>query len=201
MTNDLSENGQEELFRDGVHLATYRDPEELLDKVRFYLRHEPLREQIAAAGRAEAVTRHTYTHRMRAILEAVENRQQRTTVAAAQLIPERVSELPANHRPQKDWSYFDFARPEVVAGHSYGELTALCASRRFAPAALYRLSMLRGRLMAEAQEVEGGMLAVGAPSSMGNTPLKRNAKPMRRAAVTATPIPSPRKNDPFMSNP
>ncbi|MBM4075156.1 MAG: acyltransferase domain-containing protein, partial [Planctomycetes bacterium] len=52
--------------------------------------------------------------------------------------------------------------PEAVAGHSYGELTALCASRRFRPASLYRLSMLRGRLMAQAQDVEGGMLAVGA---------------------------------------
>ncbi|MBS0205523.1 MAG: SDR family NAD(P)-dependent oxidoreductase [Planctomycetes bacterium] len=53
--------------------------------------------------------------------------------------------------------------PEAAAGHSYGELTALCASRRFAPKTLYRLSMLRGQLMAEAQEVDGGMLAVGAP--------------------------------------
>jgi acyl transferase domain-containing protein/acyl carrier protein/NADP-dependent 3-hydroxy acid dehydrogenase YdfG len=66
-------------------------------------------------------------------------------------------------------------RPEVVAGHSYGELTALCASRRFAPAALYRLSMLRGRLMAEAQEVEGGMLAVGAPLSQVEAALKEAA--------------------------
>jgi acyl transferase domain-containing protein/acyl carrier protein/NAD(P)-dependent dehydrogenase (short-subunit alcohol dehydrogenase family) len=56
-------------------------------------------------------------------------------------------------------------RPEAAAGHSYGELTALCASRRFGPKTLYRLSMLRGRLMAEAQEVDGGMLAVSAPLS------------------------------------
>jgi acyl transferase domain-containing protein/NAD(P)-dependent dehydrogenase (short-subunit alcohol dehydrogenase family) len=55
---------------------------------------------------------------------------------------------------------------ELTAGHSYGELTALCASRRFQPQALYRLSMLRGRLMAEAQAVDGGMLAVGAPLSV-----------------------------------
>ncbi len=54
-------------------------------------------------------------------------------------------------------------QPEAVAGHSYGELTALCASSRFAPRVLYRLSMLRGQLMAAAQEVEGGMLALGAP--------------------------------------
>ena len=63
-------------------------------------------------------------------------------------------------------------KPEVVAGHSYGELTALCASKRFAPAALYRLSMLRGKLMAEAQEIEGGMLAVGAPLSQVEAALR-----------------------------
>ncbi len=50
---------------------------------------------------------------------------------------------------------------ELTAGHSYGELTALCASRRYQPAALHRLSTLRGRLMAAAQDVDGGMLAVG----------------------------------------
>jgi acyl transferase domain-containing protein/NAD(P)-dependent dehydrogenase (short-subunit alcohol dehydrogenase family) len=66
-------------------------------------------------------------------------------------------------------------RPDVVAGHSYGELTALCVSKRFAPDALYRLSMLRGRLMAEAQEVEGGMLAVGAPLSQVEAALKEAA--------------------------
>lgn len=54
-------------------------------------------------------------------------------------------------------------QPEAVAGHSYGELTALCASRRFTPRSLYRLSALRGRLMAAAQENDGGMLAVLAP--------------------------------------
>src|SRR5207244_585630 len=37
LTNDLRENGQDELFRDGVHLATYRDVEDLLDKLAYYL--------------------------------------------------------------------------------------------------------------------------------------------------------------------
>ena len=54
-------------------------------------------------------------------------------------------------------------RPEAVAGHSYGELTALCASNRFSPQVLYRLSTLRGQMMAASQENEGGMLAVLAP--------------------------------------
>ena len=62
--------------------------------------------------------------------------------------------------------------PQAAAGHSYGELTALCASRRFAPRVLYRLSMLRGQLMAAAQQVEGGMLALGAPLTQIEAALK-----------------------------
>ncbi|HZW32277.1 MAG TPA: glycosyltransferase [Isosphaeraceae bacterium] len=72
LTNDLVDNGQAELFRDGVHLATYREAEELLDKAAYYLQHEAIRERIAAAGRAEAVDRHTYRHRMQAVLERVD---------------------------------------------------------------------------------------------------------------------------------
>ena len=63
-------------------------------------------------------------------------------------------------------------QPQAVAGHSYGELTALCASRRFAPRVLYRLSMLRGQLMAAAQDVDGGMLALGAPLTQIEAALK-----------------------------
>lgn len=71
VTNDLRDNGQEELFRDGVHLATYRDAEELLDKVRFYLKREEVRELLAAAGRAAALEQHTYRHRMERVLAEV----------------------------------------------------------------------------------------------------------------------------------
>jgi acyl transferase domain-containing protein/NAD(P)-dependent dehydrogenase (short-subunit alcohol dehydrogenase family) len=63
-------------------------------------------------------------------------------------------------------------QPEAAAGHSYGELTALCASQRFAPRVLYRLSMLRGQLMAAAQDVEGGMLALGAPLTQVEAAIK-----------------------------
>jgi len=72
ITNDLTENGQDELFRDGVHFATYRIGEELLDKLRYYLRHNELRERIAAAGRAEVLAKHTYRHRMEELLASVE---------------------------------------------------------------------------------------------------------------------------------
>ena len=55
--------------------------------------------------------------------------------------------------------------PEAAAGHSYGELLALCASERIHSDTLHRLSNLRGRLMAQANGAgeSGAMLAVKAP--------------------------------------
>ena len=58
-------------------------------------------------------------------------------------------------------------KPAAAAGHSYGELVALCASGVFESSTLHRLSNLRGRLMAEAKgdgkADSGAMLAVKAP--------------------------------------
>jgi glycosyltransferase involved in cell wall biosynthesis len=71
VTNDLTDNGQAELFQDGVHAVMYREPHELRDKIRYYLAHEEERETIAAAGRAEALAKHTYRHRMERLLEQV----------------------------------------------------------------------------------------------------------------------------------
>jgi acyl transferase domain-containing protein/NAD(P)-dependent dehydrogenase (short-subunit alcohol dehydrogenase family) len=54
---------------------------------------------------------------------------------------------------------------EALAGHSYGELTALCAAGRLEESDFHELSRLRGRLMAEGSGDRGGMLAVSAPLS------------------------------------
>jgi acyl transferase domain-containing protein/NAD(P)-dependent dehydrogenase (short-subunit alcohol dehydrogenase family) len=55
-------------------------------------------------------------------------------------------------------------RPDAAAGHSYGELTALCAAGCYDSAALHSLSRLRGQLMADVREGDpGSMLAVHAP--------------------------------------
>ncbi len=83
VTNDLADNGQAELFRDGVHLATYREPEELLDKLAFYLERESIRERIAAAGRSEAIEKHTYRHRMERLLSEAEAGLSRVVVGGA----------------------------------------------------------------------------------------------------------------------
>jgi spore maturation protein CgeB len=106
MTNDLAQNGQADLFRDGVHLATYRDADELLHKAAFYLKHDAHRERIADAGRAEAATKHTYLHRMQAVLErvsrgAAHHRRRRAQPAEAEVTPLS--------------GYYEFDRPELVA--------------------------------------------------------------------------------------
>ncbi len=53
--------------------------------------------------------------------------------------------------------------PDAAAGHSYGELTALCAAGRLDESAFHELSRLRGRLMAAGDGDKGSMLAVPAP--------------------------------------
>ncbi|MBU2574825.1 MAG: acyltransferase domain-containing protein, partial [Elusimicrobia bacterium] len=52
--------------------------------------------------------------------------------------------------------------PDAFAGHSYGELAALCAAGVFDAPTLFALSKLRGSLMARGGGDRGGMLAVQA---------------------------------------
>ena len=122
VTNDLSDNGQAELFRDGVHLATYREAEDLLDKLAFYLGRESLREQIAAAGRAEAIGEaHVSATGWSGCLREAE----RATVEGRRCT---ASSVDANRssargstssrrtaRPRTIPFYFGHARPEVLA--------------------------------------------------------------------------------------
>jgi GT2 family glycosyltransferase/tetratricopeptide (TPR) repeat protein len=74
MTNELRENGQDELFRDGIHLATYRDAAELLDKILFYLGNPELRQRVAETGRQAVLAEHAYLNRMQAIVAALDER-------------------------------------------------------------------------------------------------------------------------------
>jgi len=68
ITNNIKGNGQEEIFIDGQHLVTYSSANELLDRVRFYLKHEDKREAIAQRGMELAHKTCTYRHRVESIL-------------------------------------------------------------------------------------------------------------------------------------
>lgn len=104
LTNDLADNGQAELFQDDLHFATYCDASDLAQKIDWYLAHPEAGQRIADAGRQEVLSRHTYQHRMRTVLEKILN-------------PGSKNGVPSNHgRTQlKDAFYFEFARPEVAA--------------------------------------------------------------------------------------
>lgn len=108
LTNDLSGNGQEELFRNEVHLATYQDADELLDKVRYYLKQERRREKIAKAGLQEAYAKHTYRHRVEQILAAAEKLESQPKIS-----------LPAASAKgtgyTSDSMYYGYVRPEILA--------------------------------------------------------------------------------------
>ena len=81
ITNDLSDNGQTELFDDNKHLVTYTCPEELLDKVNYYLKHESERGQIARQGHELVLSQHTYQHRMKTLLTSIEERLSNKSVS------------------------------------------------------------------------------------------------------------------------
>ncbi|MEE9552064.1 MAG: acyltransferase domain-containing protein, partial [Gammaproteobacteria bacterium] len=54
-------------------------------------------------------------------------------------------------------------KADATAGHSYGELVALCAAGCIDETSLYRLSKRRGELMAERDGDRGAMLVIAAP--------------------------------------
>ncbi len=58
-------------LKDGEHLAIYRSPKELFERVDHYLRHEEERRRIAAEGRAAVLRRHTYRQRAETIVQAI----------------------------------------------------------------------------------------------------------------------------------
>jgi glycosyltransferase involved in cell wall biosynthesis/cytochrome c-type biogenesis protein CcmH/NrfG len=71
LTDDIRGNGLESLFVEGVHLETYRDDTEWLEKARYYLKNDQYRKHVAAAGRQEAISKHTYRIRMQELLRRV----------------------------------------------------------------------------------------------------------------------------------
>jgi GT2 family glycosyltransferase/tetratricopeptide (TPR) repeat protein/SAM-dependent methyltransferase len=113
VTNELTaESGQGELFRDGTHFANYRDPEELLDKLRFYVARPETRTKVERAGREEVVAKHTYRHRMQSILSAAERLPRKASVSTPSASPAAVA--PSRSQLAYDPGYFEFARPELL---------------------------------------------------------------------------------------
>lgn len=70
ITNDQPE--LHEYFEVGKHLEVYRDKEELLDKISYYLEHDDERRRIAEAGYMEVCEKHTVLHRVMSMIRAMQ---------------------------------------------------------------------------------------------------------------------------------
>ncbi len=57
-------NQLEALMKVGEEVVCYRDSEEIPELIKFYLKHDTLREKIARQGRKRVLKEHTYVHRL-----------------------------------------------------------------------------------------------------------------------------------------
>lgn len=62
-----------DFFQVGEDVETFRDIEELRDKIKFYLREENIREKVALRGYEKVTSHHTFIHRMQDMLQIVAN--------------------------------------------------------------------------------------------------------------------------------
>lgn len=56
-------------FLDGIDLVYYSSKEEFLDKLKFYLKHQETCKKISESGRAKVLNGHTWSHRVKTILD------------------------------------------------------------------------------------------------------------------------------------
>jgi hypothetical protein len=89
------------LFRIGEECAVFRNEEELLEKIRYYLEHPQQRCAIAQAGQQRTLREHLYRHRLHALLEHADrlgtpsaSEPDRPAVRVLQQSNERASALP-----------------------------------------------------------------------------------------------------------
>ena len=64
-------NGQEQLFKEGVHYEAYGDEQELEQKIAYYLSHPNEREKIAQAGLVEIRQNHSLDQRLSTMLDVI----------------------------------------------------------------------------------------------------------------------------------
>lgn len=61
-----------ELFEEGKEIATFKSPEELVEKIDYYLKHDEERETIAAAGQKKVLENFTYAKKLRKLIQWME---------------------------------------------------------------------------------------------------------------------------------
>lgn len=64
--------GMEKLFVENTHYVSFKDQNELIDKIEYYLKHTEEAQVIATAAHEHLLNNHTYEHRAKEILELIE---------------------------------------------------------------------------------------------------------------------------------
>lgn len=72
---------EENVFEEGTHFVGYNNLDEMIEKAKYYLEHDEEREKIAKAGYAEAISKHTYMHRVQAVLQTIGAKEAQNAVA------------------------------------------------------------------------------------------------------------------------
>lgn len=73
MTNYCPETA--ELFEEDKEIVMFRTPEELVQKVDYYLKHDSEREQIALAGHKKVMNSYTYVQKMKSLIDWITERE------------------------------------------------------------------------------------------------------------------------------
>ena len=67
-------DGIEEMFEPGVEIVTFDSPDDMIEKIRYYIEHDGERNAIAAAGKKRALAEHTYQNRFERMFEVIAER-------------------------------------------------------------------------------------------------------------------------------
>jgi hypothetical protein len=86
LTNEIYNNGLEDLLTRKIDFDTYDDLEDLLKKINFHLKNEKIRKKIADAGHAEVLKLHMYSNRVDFILEKEFNTSDHAQVRVVDLM-------------------------------------------------------------------------------------------------------------------
>ena len=65
-------DGIEEVLEPGKEIVTFHSEDEMIDMIRYYLKHDDLRRKIAMAGQRRVLKEHTYEVRFRQMMEIIE---------------------------------------------------------------------------------------------------------------------------------
>lgn len=69
ITNHIKGNGFDLLFKEGEHLITYKTPKDIFRLIDYFLKEEKERYEIAKQGKYILKREHTYSHRVKEVIE------------------------------------------------------------------------------------------------------------------------------------